>query len=323
MYRYRAFFAAALVGAVWALPQISAAQSNYPSRPVRIIVPTGAGGSTDSTARNVAEFLSKALRQPFIVENKPGALGRVAATYLVQQAADGYTLFMMANSQSVLPALYELPYDTLRDFTPIAVLSFAPSVLLVNKDLPASTVAELVAYARSHPQEVTFGFQGGPLRLAGAEFSKLAGLNAVGVPFNSSTQALSELVAGRLTYLLASAEVAKPQVEAGTVRALAAVGARRASVFPDVPSLYELNYQLDGTGWFGLTAPRDLPQPIIERLYSVLKDGYFGKAPQQVLMKAGLEPAGEGPEQFRARLASSIARWQDIAQSLGIERTKL
>jgi tripartite-type tricarboxylate transporter receptor subunit TctC len=216
-----------------------------------------------------------------------------------------------------------LPYDTLRDVTPIAVLSFAPSMLLVNKTLPVTTVPELIAYAKAHPSEITFGYQGGPLRLAAAGFSKLTGINGVGVPFNASTQALSELVAGRLTYLLASAEVAKPQVDGGMVRALAAVGEKRASIFPDIPSLYELNYKLDGRGWFGLAGPRDLPQPIVDKLYSSLKGGYIGKAPQEALAKGGLEPASEGPEQFKARLASAIAYWQEIAQSLGIERSKL
>src|SRR5262249_47298016 len=152
--------------------------------------------------------------------NMPGAQGRVAATNFVQQRNDGYTLFLMASSQSVLPALYELPYDTLRDFTPIAVLSTAPTMLLVNKNLPVNSVPDLIAYAKAHPKEITFGYQGGPPQLAGAGFGKMTGINAVGVPFNASAQALTELVAGRLTYLITTADVAKAQVEGGTLRAL-------------------------------------------------------------------------------------------------------
>lgn len=300
-----------------------AAQQTYPTKSVRIIVPTGPGGATDVTARNVAEFLTRMMGESFVVENKPGAQGRVAATYFMQQPSDGYTLFMMASSQSVLPALYELPYDTLRDFTPIAVLSTASSMLLINKKLPVTSIDELIVYAKKNPNEITFGYQGGPPQLAGAGFGKMAGINAVGVPFNASAQALTELVAGRLTYIITTADVAKAQVEGGTLRALASVGKMRAKVFPDVPSLYELNYKLDGSGWFGLVGPRDLPPAIVDKLFATLKENYIGKAPQEALAKAGLEPAGEGPDQFKARLAEAIARWKEIADDLGIMRMKL
>jgi tripartite-type tricarboxylate transporter receptor subunit TctC len=299
------------------------AQSNYPSRSVRIVVPTGPGGATDVTARNVADFLTRSLGESFVVENKPGAQGRVAATYFVQQPSDGYTLFLMASSQSVLPALYELPYDTLKDFTPIAVLSTASTMLLVNKKLPVTSIEELIAYAKKHPDEITFGYQGGPPQLAGAGFGKMAGINAIGVPFNSSAQALTELVAGRLTYLITTADVAKGQVEGGTLRALAAVGKKRATVFPDIPSLYELNYKLDGSGWFGLVGPRDLPPAIVEKLLTTLKQNYFGKAPQQLLAKAGLDPADEEPAQFKERISEAISSWKEIAAGLGIKRIKL
>jgi len=314
-----------IVGALFAccVSNAALAQDHYPSKSVRIIVPTGPGGANDTTARNAAEFLTKALGEPFIVENKPGAQGRVAATYFLQQRNDGYTLFLLASSQSVLPALYELPYDTLGDFTPIALLSTAPTMLLVNSKLAVKTIPEFIAYAKAHPNDITFGYQGGPPQLAGAGFAKMAGINAVGVPFNASAQALTELLAGRLTYIITTADVAKAQVEGGNLRALAAVGERRASAFPDIPSLYELNYKLDGSGWFGLAGPKDLPNPIVEKIHGALKAGYYGKEPQAALVKAGLEPGSEGPAKFKARLADAVARWHDIASSLGIKKTSL
>lgn len=298
----------------------SAAQSTYPNKPVRIVVPTAAGGATDLTARNVAEFLAKALKEPFVVENRPGAQGRVAATYFLQQPSDGYTLFMMASSQSVLPTLYKLSYDTLRDFTPIALLSTAPVMLLVNKDLPVSNVSELVAYAKKNPDKITFGYQGAPPQLAGLTFGKMVGIKAIAVPFNSSAQALMELVGGRLTYLMTTADVAKAQAEGGTIRVLAAAGDKRAAVFPEIPTLLELGYNIDGGGWFGLVGPRDLPRPIVDRIYAALRDGYFGKEPQRQMERAGLEPADEGPAQFGKRLATAIARWQQVGRDLGIEQ---
>ena len=296
------------------------AQGQYPNKSVRIVVPTGPGGANDTTARNAAEYLTKALGEPFVVENKPGAQGRVAATYVVQQPSDGYTLFLLASSQAVLPALYDLSYDTLRDFTPLAVLSTAPTMLLVNSKLPVTNIDELIAYAKKNPKDITFGYQGGPPQLAGAGFGKMAGINPVGVPFNASAQALTELVAGRLTYVITTADVAKAQVEGGNVRALAAAGEKRAALFPQVPSFYELGYKLDGSGWFGLAGPRDLPQPVVSRILTALKNGYFGKEPQRLLEKAGLEAADEGPEQFKTRLATAIARWQEVAGSLGIKK---
>lgn len=301
-------------------PRYLLAQPSYPSKAVRIIVPTAPGGATDFTARNVAEFLAKALKEPFVVENRPGAQGRVAATSFVQQPSDGYTLFTMASSQSVLPTLYKLPYDTLRDFTPIALLSTAPIMLLVNKALPVNSIGDLVAYAKQNPDKITFGYQGAPPQLAGVAFGRMVGINAIGVPFNSSAQALMELVGGRLTYLMTTADVAKAQAEGGTIRVLATVGEKRAAVFPDIPTTYELGYKLDSGGWFGLAGPRDLPRPIVDRIYATLREGYFGKEPQRQLEKAGLEPADEGPEQFRQRLATAMARWQEIGRELGIEK---
>jgi len=308
---------------VYSVQNAVLAQNNYPSKSVRIIVPTGPGGANDTTARSGAEFLSKALGESFIVENKPGAQGRVAATYFVQQRNDGYTLFLLASSQSVLPALYELPYDTLGDFTPIALLSTAPTMLLVNSKIGVKTIPEFITYAKAHSNEITFGYQGGPPQLAGAGFAKMAGINAVGVPFNASAQALTELLAGRLTYIITTADVAKAQVDGGNLRALAAVGEKRAAVFPDIPSLYELNYKLDGSGWFGLAGPRDLPKPILDKIYGALKAGYYGKAPQAALANAGLEPVAEGPTEFKARVSDAITRWQAIASSLGIKKILL
>ncbi len=142
---------------------------------MKIIVPTGAGGATDLTARSVAQTLTQVLGQTFIVENRPGAHGILAVNTLMRAEHDGYTLLLMASSQSVLPALYELPYDPIAEFSPIALLSIAPVILVVNSDLPVTSVPELLQYAKQHPTEITYGYQGGPPQLASAQFVKLAG----------------------------------------------------------------------------------------------------------------------------------------------------
>ncbi|MGQ7793684.1 Bug family tripartite tricarboxylate transporter substrate binding protein [Faunimonas sp. B44] len=298
------------------------AQTDYPKRSVNVVVPTGPGGATDTTARSVAETLSKVLGQTFVVENQPGAQGLVAMSSFTDATPDGYTLLLMASSQSVLPAFYELPYDPIEDITPIARLTIAPVLLMVNKDFPAGTVEEFVTYAKAHPDEITYGYQGGPPQLAAATFASVAGFEALGVPFNASAQAMTELIAGRVTYLMMTAEQAKAQVDGGTLKALGTAGSQRAKTFPDVPTLEELGYPTYGTGWFGLVGPKGLPQEIVDKLWTTLQETYIGKEPQQALAAKGLEPANDGPDSFRAIIADEIERWQAIAGKLGIEKKK-
>jgi tripartite-type tricarboxylate transporter receptor subunit TctC len=301
----------------------SYAQADYPSRVVKIIVPTGAGGATDLTARSVAQTLTQVLGQPFVVENRPGAHGILAVNTLMRSEHDGYTLLLMASSQSVLPALYQLPYDPVAEFSPIALLSIAPVILVVNSDLPVTSVPELIQYAKQHPTETTYGYQGGPPQLASAQFVKLAGFKAVGVPFNASAQVTSELLAGRLTFTLLTAEQAKAQVNGGKLRALATAGGKRATAFPQLPTLQELGYPVDGSGWFGLVGPRDLGPGIVKKLHMTIEQNFVGKSGQATLVKAGFEPTAEGPEEFTARIKSAVSNWISIGEDLGIKKEKM
>lgn len=299
-----------------------AAQEDYPTRAVTIIVPTGPGGPTDSTARSVAKALSQKLGKPFVVENRAGAQGLVAMTAFTKVKPDGYTLLLMATSQAVLPALYELPYDPVKDITPIARLSTSPATLLINRTVPANTLLQFVSYAKQHPGEITYGYQGGPPQLLCAMFAKTAGFEALGVPFRASSQSLMEVVAGRLTYTIVSPIQAKTQVDAGTLRAIAMADKKRADAFPDVPTLEELGYPLYGTGWFGLVGPPGLPDEITEILWKTIQDRYLGKTPQKELDNEGLEPASDGPKQFQAIIAEEVSRWQNVAAELGIKRER-
>ena len=243
--------ACALAFAVWTGllgSQPSSAETDYPSRLVKIIVPTAAGGATDLTARSAGRALNEALGQPFVVENRPGAHGLLAANTLLKEKRDGYTLMMLASSQSALPALYEMPYEPVRDFSPIALLSIAPVVLVVNSGLPVASVEELVRYAKQHPKEITYGYQSNTTNLSCALFSKLTGIEAVAVPFGASAQVATELIAGRLTFTLMTTEQARVHVDAGKLRALATAGRKRARAFPETPTLQEHGYPIDGTG---------------------------------------------------------------------------
>jgi tripartite-type tricarboxylate transporter receptor subunit TctC len=299
------------------------AEADYPSRLVKIIVPTGAGGATDLTARSAGRTLTEALGQPFVVENRPGAHGLLAANALLKEKPDGYTLLMMASSQSALPALYEMPYEPVDDFSPIALLSIAPVVLVVNSSLPVASVQDLIRYAKQHPRDITYGYQSNTTSLSCALFSKLAGIETVAVPFAASAQVATELIAGRLTFTLMTTEQAKVHVDAGRLRALATAGRKRAVAFPETPTLADLGYVVDGTGWFGLVGPSGLPTPIVDKLYLTLKRHYIGKAGQAAIVSAGLEAGDEGPMEFTARLKSEIARWIQIGAELGVPKGKL
>jgi tripartite-type tricarboxylate transporter receptor subunit TctC len=297
-------------------------EAAYPSRTVKITVGTGAGGAADTTARVAAKVLSDALGQTFVVENRPGAQGLVALSSFVKERTDGYSLFMLASSQAVLPALYQLPYDPVDDITPIARLTSASVILVVNPELPVKSAKELVDYAKKNPDKITYGYQGGPIQIACALFAKLAGFQPVSVPFTASAQVATEMLAGRLTYTVMTGEQAKPLTDAGKLRPLATAGFKRALAFPDLPTLAELGYPAYGDGWFGLIGPKNLPKPIVDKLYTAFKDHYYGKEPQHSLVARGMEPADEGPEAFRAFLKEDIARWIAAGEQLGIVKVK-
>jgi len=320
----RLAFVASLMLAAAAPWSIARAQADYPSRVVRIIVPTAAGGATDLTARSAAPALSAALVQPFIVENRPGAHGLSAAAALLKDTREGYTLMMMATSQSALPALFDgIPYDPVNDFSQIALLSIAPVILVVNASLPVSSVDDLIRYAKAHPNDVTYGYQSNTTSLSCGQLAKLAGFQAVGVPFAGSAQVATELLAGRLTFTLMTSEQAKAHVDSGRLRALATGGAKRANAFPDLPTLQELGYPIEGTGWFGLVGPAGMPQPVVDKLYAALKAHYIAKDAQANIIKAGLEAGDEGPAEFGARMKREIARWIRLGAELGVAKNKL
>lgn len=299
------------------------AQDGYPSRTVKIVVATGPGGATDVTARSVAQTLNESLGQYFVVENHPGARGLIGVNAMLREKRDGYTLLLMASSQSVLPVLYDLPYDPVGDFSPIALVTIVPVMLVTKADLPVTSVAELVQYAKKNPSEMAYGFQGGVTQLAAALFAKRAGFEAIAVPFMSSAHVATELLGGRLTFVMMTAEQAKPLADAGKLRVLATAGAKRASAFPDTPTLAELGLPIDGTGWFGLVGPRDLPKAVSDKLYATLKANYIGKPAQTKLVEAGMEPADYGPAEFTARLKDEIERYIRIGAELGIKKIKL
>jgi tripartite-type tricarboxylate transporter receptor subunit TctC len=249
----------------------AAAAQDWPARALHLVVPYAPGGPVDLSARLIAVPLQQSLGQPVVVENKPGAGGNIGADFVAKSAPDGYTLAMGAiATHAINPALYpKFPYDPVRDFRHIALLVQVPNVLVVNNDLRARSVAELIAIAKAQPGRLDFasGSTGSTGHLAGELFKQLSGTYMVHIPYKGSAPAVSDLIAGRVQLMFDNLASALPQIQAGKVRALAVTTARRSSFLPDLPTLEESGVRpFDLTTWWGLMAPAGTPQPIVERL---------------------------------------------------------
>jgi tripartite-type tricarboxylate transporter receptor subunit TctC len=244
---------------------------DWPSRPIHLVVPYAPGGPVDLSARLIAPKLQQALGQPVVVENKPGAGGNIGADFVAKSAPDGYTLVMGAiATHAINAALYKnLPYDPVRDFRHIALLVQVPNVLVVSNEVPARSVAELIALARREPGKLDFasGSTGSTGHLAGELFKQLTGTDMVHIPYKGSAPAVADLLAGRVALMFDNLASALPNIQAGKVRAVAVTTLKRSSFLPELPTLDESGLKgFDMTTWWGLMAPAKTPQPVVERL---------------------------------------------------------
>ena len=297
----RRLLLAALAAAV--LP-VSAA--DWPSRPIHLVVPYAPGGPVDVSARLLAAPLQKSLGQPVVVENKPGAGGNIGADAVAKSAPDGHTLVMGAiATHAINPTLYRsFPYDPVRDFRHVALVVQVPNVLVVNNDLPARTVQELVAHLRKHPGKVSFasGSTGSTGHLAGELFQQTTGTNMVHVPYKGSAPAVVDLLAGRVHLMFDNLASALPNIRAGKVRALAVTTAKRSSFVPELPTLHETGLKgFDMTTWWGVMAPAKTPQPVVERLAAEVANAIASADVAERLRAMGSEaPSVRTPGDFTA-----------------------
>lgn len=289
---------------------------DYPSRPVKIIVPFGAGGPTDVFTRAIAEELHKALSQPFVLENRPGA-GTTIGTELVAKAApDGYTLLMVSGTQTVNETLYARKnYHLMQDLVPVAPLIDTDLVLVVHPSVPAKTIGELLALARAKPGTLNYGSSGpgSNYHMAGELLRNLTGVDIVHVPYKGSTGARNDILSGQVQILFDSVPTMAPTIQAGMVRALGTSGAHRSPILPDVPTLTEAGVPgFRATLWVGLMAPKGTPQPIIDKL-----NGEITKIVQRPDVKAAWEKLGASPltmtqPQFAAFMQAEVEKWAKV-----------
>ena len=258
-----------LLGLLIAAVAPLAAADDYPSRPIHLIVSYAPGGGTDLIAREIAKKLHAAMGQPVIVENRPGAGGNIGTEAAAKAPPDGYTLTLVPSSHAIAPLFYpHLPFDVFKDFTFITLVASGPNILVVNPSVPATSVRQLVALAKQKPGELTFASAGvgSSTHLYGEYFDSAAGIKALHVPYKGSSQAETDLIAGRVSFMVDSIPSAMPKVQAGQVRALATTGAQRFPGLPDLPTVQESGIPYQSVSWWGLIGPANLPAPVVDKL---------------------------------------------------------
>ena len=288
----------------------ASAQTPYPNRPVKVIVPISAGSGTDVVARLVADRLSKALGQPFLVENKAGADGAIGGDFLAKSAPDGYVLGTFAASVVAMnPAIYKLPFDPIKDFAPIANLAALGAVLGVQPSLPINNVAELVAYAKANPGKLNYAAGSTFFHLAGELFKHATGTDIVAIPYNGTAPQVTAMLSNDVQ-LIFDPFVGLQHFKSGRFKALAVTSATRSSLLPDVPTLQEagLNGVVVDT-WIGMFAPAGTPRPIINLLNAEIAKIIAMPEVRARLAALSYEPVQTTPEQFATQIQSDTARW--------------
>ncbi|HJU20889.1 MAG TPA: tripartite tricarboxylate transporter substrate binding protein [Casimicrobiaceae bacterium] len=300
------------------------AEDAWPTRSIKIIAPVQPGGGVDLVARTVAERLSKSLGQPVIVENLSGGGGIVGSLATAHAAPDGYTLMVgYVGTHGTNPAVRKLPYDAVKDFTPIAMVCGTPNVLVVPSTVPASTLREFVDWARTQSGRLSYGSSGpGTLtHLAMEQFKLEANLpDITHVPYRGIGPAFVDILGGQTQAMFPGLAAALPHIKAGKIRALAVTGVRRHPLLPDVPTFEESGYAgFDGVQWYGIVGPANVPAPIVARLNAEINKGLETAELRKRLSGEALEPMPMTPAQFGDYMRNDIAKWKKLAQSRHIE----
>ena len=298
-----------------------AAAQTYPSRAVRLIVPFGAGGPADVYARYMGQQLSEALKQPFVVENRPGAGAVIGTDEAAKAAPDGHTLLMMSNAHTTNETLIpNKTYKLMRDFVPVAPINSSDLVLVVHPAVPARNVTELVALAKARPGALNYASSGPgtPYHMAGELFKVMSGTDIVHVPHRGSGEARNNVIGGHVQMMLDAVTTMAPNVEAGKVRALGTTGPRRSEVLPNVPTITEAGVPgYDATIWLGIMAPAGTPQPIVDRLNAEINKVLTRPDVKDNWSKQGAVPTVMSPAEFAVHLRGDIEKWAKVVELSG------
>lgn len=313
---------AALIAALAcaALPALA----EYPDKPVKIIVPYPPAGTTDILARLIAQRLTERMKQPFVIENRPGAGGAIGSVAVAKSPADGYTLLMgTVNSHGINSALFKnLPYDAVKDFVPITIVGSTPNVLAVHPSVPAKTLAELLALARAKPGSLNFAStsQGGSPHMSGELLKSMTGVDITHIPYKGAGPMLIDLIGGQVQMGFDNLPSSIGHIRSGKIRAIAVTTAKRFPGTPEIPTMAESGVPgYEVSAWFGLLAPAGTPNAVIDALYRNIAD--ILKQPEVVkqLFDLGAEPGGNAPEAYARQIAADVEKWKKVVAATGVK----
>ncbi len=300
-------------------------QGTYPSKPIHLVVPFVAGGTSDILARIIGQGLTDELGQPVIIENKPGAGGNVGSDYVAKSAPDGYTLILASvGTHAINSSLYpNMPYDPVRDFTPVALFATVPTVLVVNPKVKATTVRELIALAKARPGELNYASAGvgTTQQLAGELLKEHAGIDVVHVPYKGGAQAVTDLLGGQVAFMFPNIPVAYSHIKSGTLRALAVASSKRSPALPDTPTMNEAAgfKDFDVSTWFGVLGPANMPAAVTSRLNAALSKIVVSADVKAKFELQGAEPLSGTPEQFGTYIRDEVAKWGRVVKKANIK----
>lgn len=300
------------------------AQTDYPMRPVRIVIGFGAGAVADTPARLLAQKFSQSLGQQFVIENRPGAGSSLAAEHVARAAKDGYTLFMGTAANTINATISpNLNFDFARDFAPITLVASVPNILVAHPSLGVDNLKDLIALAKGKPEQIHYGSSGvaTTTHLAGELINVMAGVKLIHVPYPGSAQSLTDVLAGRIPLLFVPASAAMQHVERGSLKAIAVTQLQRAGIAPNVPTMSEAGLAGYDIGlWFGLLAPAGTPREIVDKLARAANDALKQDDVRSTLKTAGLDPLGSSPDEFARYIASEIQKGARVAEAAGLKK---
>jgi tripartite-type tricarboxylate transporter receptor subunit TctC len=297
-----------------------AAADNFPSKPVKIVVPYTPGGGADILARTLAAALAPKIGQPVIVENRPGANTITGTEYVANSPPDGYTLMLVPASFSINPSFYKLPYDTIKGFAPVGLVALVPLLLVTNPAVPVNSVKDLIALAKAKPGELTFASygSGSPAHLAGELFKSMVGVDMLHIPYKGSAPALADIVAGHVALSFSSMSPAVPLVKSGRLKAIAVSTAKRVSAMKEIPTIAEAGvpgYEVQA--WNGIAAPAGTPREVIAKLNKAIVEIVATTEFRDRISAQGFEPESSSPEEFSELIQRDVLKWAKVIRESG------
>jgi tripartite-type tricarboxylate transporter receptor subunit TctC len=298
--------------------------ADYPTKPIRLVVPFSAAGTTDFLARAIAQKLGQNMRTTVIVDNRPGAGGNIGSDIVAKSDPDGYTLLLgTVGTHAINASLYKkMPYDTVKDFAPITLVASVPNIVVVHPSVPAKSIKELLALAKSKPGQLTFASSGNgsSIHLSGELFKSMAGVDMLHVPYKGSGPAVSDLIGGQVNMMFDNMPSSLPHVKAGRLRAIAVTSAKRSPAAPDVPTIAESGVPgYEAVAWFGVLAPAGTPPAIVNKLNAEIVKVLKSPDVAQRLASQGAEPVSNTPEEFSAYIKTEMVKWAKVIKASGAQ----